>query len=101
MGKKKKRNKGKGNKAGPFENLNVKQLVVKGGQLLSQGKTRDALSCLKKAENKAGRGPNTDALLFEAYIARQRELSEKGMLSEASAMKKQVSEYFPRTRPGG
>ncbi len=75
--------------------MTVQQLIVKGGQLLGQGKTREALLHLKQAEKKAGRDEKTDILLFEGYVRRYGEFVEKGMPTEANAMQRQAAEYFP------
>ncbi len=95
MGKKKKKKKTSKSKPHPDANLTVKQLVIKGSQLLSQGNARDALELFKQVEKKTGRNEEIDSCLFSAYLVRQEQLFEKGLVAESEAVKKEVCEYFP------
>lgn len=92
MGKKKKTSKSKPH---PDANLTVKQLVIKGSQLLSQENPRGALELFKQAEKKTGRNEEIDSCLFSAYLLRQKQLFEKGLVAESEAIKNEVCEYFP------
>jgi hypothetical protein len=94
---KKKKNKKKASKGvvHPDPRLTVKQLCIKGSQLLSRGNAGEALSFFKQVEKKTGRNDEVDAYLFSAYLLYHKQLLGKGFVSESSAIKKEVCEYFP------
>ena len=75
--------------------LTVKQLCMKGSQLLSRGNAGEALSFFKQVEKKTGRNDEVDAYLFSAYLLYHKQLLGKGFVSESVAIKKEVCEYFP------
>lgn len=93
----KKKNKKKASKgvAHPDPRLTVKQLCMKGSQLLSRGSAAEALSFFKQVEKKTGRNDEVDAYLFSAYLLHHKQLLGKGFVSESAAIKKEVCEYFP------
>ena len=95
MGKKKNKKKASKGVVHPDPRLTVKQLCVKGSQLLSRGNAGEALSFFKQVEKKAGRNDEIDAYLFNAYLLHQRQLFATGLHTESESLKKQVCEYFP------
>lgn len=95
MGKKKKKKKSSKTKSSADTNLSVKQLTIKGDQILARGNARDALTLFKQVEKKTGRNAEIDSCLFSAYLIRQKQLCEKGLVSESEHLKRYVCEYFP------
>ncbi|MCU0615128.1 MAG: hypothetical protein MUD09_08635, partial [Desulfobacterales bacterium] len=95
MRKKKNNKKASKNVVHPDPRLTVKQLCMKGSQLLSLGNAREALSFFKQVERKTGRNHEVDKYLFSAFLLHHKQLFDKGFVSESAAIKKQVCEYFP------
>jgi len=95
--KKKKTQRNKDKQVQPqFKKLNLDQLLSQGKQFLANKNPREALNCFKMALKKGASAEQVNIYIFRAYLLRESQLREKGMVREAEAIKKQANGYFPK-----
>ncbi len=93
MAKKKKNKKSSIKKT--VKNLSLEQMIARGKGELEAGRYRDALDLLKMADKQAGPSEAVHALLYQAYLRREAQLREKGLIEEADIVRQQAAEYMP------
>lgn len=70
-------------------------IVAHAAQLLENTKPREAISLLKQALKNGAPSDEVEPQLFQAYLARETQLRNKGMTSEADAVRRQAIKYQP------
>lgn len=93
MAKKKKNKKSSIKKT--VKNLSIEEMIARGRGELEAGRYRDALDVLKMADKQAGPSETVHALLYQAYLRREAQLREKGLIEEADIVRQQAAEYMP------
>jgi len=78
-----------------LRNMPVPQLIQKGESFLTADNYRDAIKILKIAHQKQPDHHQCRDLLVRAYIRRENQLRQKGMVKEANALHHQVRRYLP------
>ena len=70
-------------------------IVAHAAQLLENTKPREAIALFKQALKKGAPSREVEPQLFQAYLARETQLRNKGMVSEADTVHRQALKYQP------
>ncbi len=97
MAKKKKNNKKKAkqDQKTQLQQQAPEDLIASAENALSAGKAREALEFAKLAAKKEGAPEAVRNLLFRAYLAREKQLRDKGMHEEADVVNRQAAQWVP------
>lgn len=97
MAKKKKniKKKAKQEQKAQLQQQTPEDLIAGAENSLSAGKAREAIELAKKAAKKNGAPETARSLLFRAYIAREKQLRDKGMHEEAEVVNRQAAQWVP------
>lgn len=78
-----------------LQSLNSDQIIQKAKEFLNSDKPRFAIDILKTGLKKDPKSQEIQALLFQAYILREKQLRDKKMYVEAEVIKKQAMNFLP------
>ena len=97
MAKKKKniKKKAKQDQKAQLQHQTPEGLIAGAENALSAGKAREAIELAKLAAKKKDAPEAVRSLLFRAYLAREKQLRDKGMHEEAEVVNRQAAQWVP------
>lgn len=93
--KKKNKKKAKQDQKAQLQQQTPEDLIAGAKNALSAGKAREAIDLAKKAVKKNDAPETARNLLFRAYLAREKQLRDKGMHEEAEVVNRQAAQWVP------